>query len=417
MKPYLAVVLVSALAGAARAATAAFPDAVAKAAYPLSVQKGALAGKGADVLRPAIDDATFVMLGEDHGIAQVPQLAGALCRELAPHGFHRLALEVGPSVAPRLAAIAAARDAAAQMTSFLARYPETVAFYSWREDFAFVSGCAKDVAAQQQALEIWGVDQELMGASQLVLDDILATKPDAAATAALTALAKEAKDDRAAAAKAADFGKLFLIAAAQASLDDAAAKLATGGGKDAQAMFANLLRSRAIYQGQMSPEPYASNLDRAQLMKSQFFGALSAAAAKDKAMPKVLVKLGAWHLYRGLNPLHSSELGNLIAEAAAAHEVKAVNVLVLGVKGTQLAVRAPGKEAAVPLDLTATGSPYAFATAFFAAQAKGAWTLFDLRALRADFDRYGALDKELERLVFGYDFLVLIADPKAEHPL
>jgi hypothetical protein len=167
----------------------------------------------------------------------------------------------------------------------------------------------------------------------------------------------------------------------------------------------------------MGSEPYASNRDRAQLMKTQFFGALSAAAAKDKAMPKVLVKTGAWHEYRGLNPLHSSELGNLIAEAAEAHQVKAVNVLVLGVKGKQLAVQAPGKDAPVALDLTAKDSPYAFLTPFFAAQTKGSWTLFDLRALRPRFDRYGALDKEMERLVFGYDFLVLVADPRPEHPL
>ncbi|HTJ44901.1 MAG TPA: hypothetical protein VL463_22495 [Kofleriaceae bacterium] len=404
-------VVLAILTSAAHAAPS-FPDDVAKHAYPLAVQKGALAGKGADVLRPALDDATFVLIGEDHGIAQVPELAGALCTELAPHGFHRVALEVGPSVAPPLAQMAAAKDGAAQLRAFVAKYPETIAFYSWREDFAFVSSCAK----QMKGFEIWGVDQELMGAAQLVFDQILAMKPGDDAAKVIQALLDEAKTDRKAAVKAADFGKLFLIAAAQATLDDAAAKL-TGA---PHASFDTLLRSRAIYQGQMSSDrdgPYQSNRDRALLMKEQFFGALSSAASKDKAMPKVLVKLGAWHLYRGLNPLHSSELGNLIAEAADAHQVKAVNVLVLGVTGTQLAAQSPGVDKPVPLDLRAKDSPYAFLTPFFDAQQKNATTLFDLRALRPHFDAYGALDKEMERLVFGYDFLVLIAAPKPEHAL
>jgi hypothetical protein len=35
-------------------------------------------------------------------------------------------------------------------------------------------------------------------------------------------------------------------------------------------------------------------------------------------------------------------------------------------------------------------------------------TIFDLRAFRNDFGSLGAVDREMERLVFGYDFLVLI---------
>jgi hypothetical protein len=397
-------------------------DAIAKQAYPITVAHGALAGKGADVLKTAIDDATFVMLGEDHGIEQIPSFDSAVCAELAPHGFHRLALEVGPSVADTLAtdAAAPARDGARQLKAFDARYPESIAFYTWREDFGFVASCARSIAAHKQSLEIWGVDQELMGASQLLFDRILATTPGDDAAHAIETLAAAARDARAAAAKTNDFGKLFMISVEQTPLDAAAALLASQGSKAAQQLFASLLASRAIYQGQMSASPYASNLARAQLMKDQFFGALSAAAGKDKAMPKVIVKLGAWHLYRGLNPLRSSDLGNLIAEAAAAHDVHAVNVLILGVTGKQLTATGPGAYKPSALDLRDKDSAYSFLGDFYAAQAPHAWTLFDLRALRGDFDSFGptvANDKELERTIFGYDFLVLIADPRPEHPL
>jgi hypothetical protein len=395
----------------------AFTDAIAKSAAPLSVTRGALAGKGAATLQAAIDDASFVMLGEDHGIEQIPTLATALCNELAPHGFHRLAIEVGPSVAPKLAAMAAAKDGAAQNAAFTAKYPETIAFYDWKEDFAFLSACAKATGAQHAPLELWGVDQELMGASGLLLQQILDTQPGPKAKAAIEALAQENVDDRAAVVKSGDFTKLFMMSAKQAALDEAAALLAAEGTAPARAIFESLLASRAIYQGQLGPEPYLSNRARAQLMKHTFFDHLGAAAAQDKGMPKILVKLGAWHLYRGLNPLRSSELGNLIAEAAEAHRVKAVNLLVLGVAGKQLTVGGPGKYVAQPLDLRAKDSDYAVLAPFFAAQAPKAWTLFDLRTLRAHFGEYGKLDPELERTIFGYDFLVLIADPRPQHPM
>jgi hypothetical protein len=390
---------------------------IARHRFALSVAKGALAGPGATELDAAIDDATFVMLGEDHGIEQVPTLASALCAELAPHGFHRVALEIGPSVAPELAKMAAAKDGAAQMKAFDAKYPETVAFYTWREDFGFVSSCAKAIAAQKQTLDVWGVDQELMGASQLVLDQVMDTKPGPDAMQMIDALADEAKADRAAAVKDKDFGKLFLMSAKQDELDALHKQLDTEGTAEARKMYDALLTSRWIYQGQMSGAPYDSNVARAQLMKDAFFGQLSAAASKEKAMPKVLVKAGAWHLYRGMNPLHSSELGNLIAEAAAAHDVGAVNVLVLGVTGKQLAISAPGAQAPVALDLRESGGPYAFLAPFFAAQLAKSWTLFDLRPLRGEFDSFGKLDPEMERLIFGYDFLVLVADPRPEHAL
>lgn len=36
------------------------------------------------------------------------------------------------------------------------------------------------------------------------------------------------------------------------------------------------------------------------------------------------------------------------------------------------------------------------------------WTVFDLRPLRSKFASFGHVDRELERLIFGYDMLVLV---------
>lgn len=392
------------------AAASPLSDAIHQAAHPIAVSGGKLAGPGGDALRSAITAAQFVVLGEDHGIAQIPQLGGALCAELAPSGFHHLALEVGPSVASELEGFARANDGAGRDAVFVKKYPETIAFYDWKEELAMLTACS--------SYQIWGLDQELMGSPVYVLPKILATRPGPAGKAAIEGLVRDNAAARAAAAKTGDYGKLFLMAAPQASLDAAKAALAKDGSPEAQALFASLLESREIYQGQMGSNVYASNRRRARLMKGMFLDDLSAAMKADKAFPKVLVKVGAWHAYRGLNPLRSSEIGNLIGEAAEGHKVEAVNLIVLGVKGAQLRAAGVGRPAAPqPLDLAHDkDSDYKVLAPFFAELGKD-WTLFDLRTLRPQLGKLGPIDPELERVIFGFDFLVLIPDPKPSHPL
>src|SRR5579863_2832021 len=132
-------------------------------------------------------------------------------------------------------------------------------------------------------------------------------------------------------------------------------------------------------------------------MKHTFFSHLNEAARAEGRLPKVMVKLGAWHLYRGLNPLRSSELGNLIGEAAEAYDVEAVNMLVLGVKGQQLrpagVARTPAPQS---LDLVGDkDSDYALLAPVWATADHHACTLFDLR--RSGWGKLGA-DPELERM-------------------
>jgi hypothetical protein len=50
-------------------------------------------------------------------------------------------------------------------------------------------------------------------------------------------------------------------------------------------------------------------------------------------------------------------------------------------------------------------------------QAANSWTLYDVRAHRENFSKYGKVDPELERMISGYDFVVLIPDPKPSHDL
>ena len=60
-------------------------------------------------------------------------------------------------------------------------------------------------------------------------------------------------------------------------------------------------------------------------------------------------------------------------------------------------------------------SPFLFFKPLFETQVENSWTLYDLRALRDGFSKYGKINPELERVIFGYDFVVLIPDLKPSH--
>jgi hypothetical protein len=400
-----------------RAQNAEFAETLKKSRGAIAVQNGKLAGASAEILRAALADAQFVALGEDHGIRQIPEFAAALCAELAPHGFHHMGLEIGTYVAPDLEKMARSEDGAKQLSDFEQKYPETIAFYNWQEEFAMLQKCEN--AASPGHMTIWGFDQEFMGATGFLADRILATNPGPEAKAAIEALLKEANEARAVAAKTGNPGDLFMMTAKQEELDHVKDLLKKQGKPEAQKLFDAFLVSREIYQKNMSGDYYKSNRQRALLMKKNFSEPFATSSQSDGVLPKVFFKFGAYHMFRGINPLHSSELGNLIAEAAEANQLKSVNILIVGVKGEQLHFAGIGKPSeAAPLDLAGDkDSSFLFFKPLFDLQIENSWTLYDLRALRDSFSKYGKIDPELERVIFGYDFVVLIPEPKASHAI
>ncbi len=401
----------------ARAQNAEFTEVLKKNRGAISVQDGKLAGPTAEVLRSALAEAQFVAMGEDHGIQQIPEFAAALCVELVSHGFHHMGLEIGTYVAPDLEKMARSPDGAKQLAEFEKKYPETLAFYNWQEEFATLQKC--EGAASPGHMTIWGLDQEFMGATAFLVDKILATNPGPEAKAALETLLKEATEARAAAAKSGNPGDLFMMTAKQEELDHVRELLKKEGKPETQKVFHAFLVSREIYQKNMTGDYYKSNRQRALLMKKNFSEPFAAFSESNGVLPKVFFKFGAYHMFRGMNPLHSSEIGNLIGEAAEANQFKSVHILIAGVKGEQLHFAGIGKPSeAAPLDLAGDkDSPFLFFKPLFDVLLENSWTLYDLRALRDGFSKYGKIDPELERVIFGYDFVVFIPDPKASHEI
>lgn len=411
-----AVVLGFLLTGAtpapdAGSAATSFDAAIAQQRYALTFENGAFAGTGAAIIAKAVAGAQYVMIGEDHGIAEIPAFSTALCNEVAPDGFSALAVEIGPSTATELSEMLQSTDPVSAVATYDAAHPFSIAFYDFAEEYAFLRACRQAMGPSRFAL--WGIDQELMGSSGALLAAAAASATTAQERAWLQQLITEDNTDFAKAMKSGDPGDMAMVKFDESALASLASALSAGGGN--AAAIDELLQSERIYREDMAGEQQ-SNLDRTQLHRKHFIAYDQAAFAKTGAHPKVLVKMGAYHLFEGTSMLRDRELGNFLSEYAALQGGKAVNLLVLSPRGQQLAFAGMGHPyAPVPLDLLHDPrGDFAFMAPFFAGLGTTP-ALYDLRALRGALAHARLANVDLERVVDGYDLLVVIPIAHPSH--
>jgi len=119
------------------------------------------------------------------------------------------------------------------------------------------------------------------------------------------------------------------------------------------------------------------------------------------------VRLGAFHLYKGVNPLGQRDLGNWIAEALDAEDKpSSLHILAVSAKGTQAGFGGYARPfRSEAYDASANDQTRWLAPAL-AAQTTAEWTLFDLRKLR--HQRLSGVTPEWRRALDGYDLLVVM---------
>ena len=404
--PALAVVVASVLPAVAQPAPAPAPtssldEMLASVRQPIAIRDGRLEGEGAETLRAAMRTTPYVLIGEDHGLREIPAFSAAVFRELAARNTRDLVVEVGPEAGRRLTAALGTRDPEAEVRTWLRRYPFSLAFYDLRQELAFLREAR---AAAGPALRVTGVDQELMGAGGMLLESI------AGKDAALPGLLAQ---EQAAYAKAAASGNpldLFLMTGPADALTALRDRLAAAKHPRDAAQVTALLDSREIY-ALNGTSGFISNLTRAGLMKRNYVAQLT--PAQRAAPPPTLYKFGALHVMKALNTLQSREIGNYVAEIADGLGTPSLHVLVIAARGQQRRFAGVGKPyIAAPVDQVGPGvSDFPYAKPMFEkALASGGWSLFDFRAMRRWSIRRTDLDPWLVRLLFGFDLAVVIPE-------
>ncbi|MNV40773.1 hypothetical protein D3C71_1323890 [compost metagenome] len=319
---------------------------------------------------------------------------------MAPGGLTAMVVETGPEAARAVNARMRAPDREQQISAFLTAYPDVMAFLNSRAEGQTVADCA---AVAGPDFTLWGLDQEFLGVSGYLFEQMLASGPGPLARAQIEALAQQEQTAVKAALASGSPMDLYLLKADEATLDAAGTAIDKDGGDRAKALFAALRETRAIYQASQSGRG-DPNGRRARLMKRTL-----AAHFAEAPQARVLMKFGALHLYKGYNPLGQRDVGNFVAELADGQDVKSLNLIVVGAKGEGAGYNGVGRPMKVYTFDATTDKDSDWRKDVMSARpagtAAGDWVLVDLRRLRSKDMQ--ALTPEWRDLIRGYDLAVV----------
>src|SRR5262249_2795726 len=183
----LGAFLGTSLLGAAQTAPSAqpplFEQSLRAARYELHLENGRLTGAAAPVLKSAISEAHYVLIGEDHITREIPQFTAAICNLLGAGEFSTMVVEASPEAASFVSSSLGKSGRLERMAALIHQYPDSVAFLNIRQENDLVQHCAQ--AAHNAKFKVWGLDQPFIGSAGWLLDQILATHPGPDATALL----------------------------------------------------------------------------------------------------------------------------------------------------------------------------------------------------------------------------------------
>lgn len=378
-------------------------------AHPMQADaQGRLSGPGAELLLAAGRDAQFFLIGEEHGVAEIPLVAADLFRELAPHGYRHLAIETGEFMAAELNRRVLADASGAAYAGFVREHFPGAPFYNWREDAALLRTAIQAAGGGSDVL--WGLDYDIM-ADRYTLRRLRDIAPTPRARAAAEAVIVRADSALQQALATQNPGLLMMFGGA----DDVYAPLrqayAPEPGSEADRIIRLMETTRAINAYWGRGQGYLSNHHRALLNKRQLMRYLDAATARDAQMPRVMMKFGASHMVRGRTFTNVYDLGTLASELADVNGGHSFGVLMLGGAGTTHAVIDPRvfRSMEVPVEV----EPYA--RPFYDAADPQRWTVLDLRPIRARIPRLGPLPDDVLKVLYGFDAVVILSGSGPQH--
>ena len=358
----------------------------------LEVENGQLSGEGFDFLMKAAAEAQCVAIAEEHNRLQIPQITTMLFSALhKKYGFNYLALEQGTVVCKMFASkpLVGNPDAIAE---FVQKYTNAPTFITDQElQMIADAGRISDAKTDR----IWGLDQEF-GALH-ILDQLKELAPNDNARLFVEKLIEKAllyEKNRFASEK------LFMAEVAQPEdftelLD--LFKPETGSKVDfliQNLLFSNKVYNKNVRAGNGELTGYDSNLEREEHLKERFMTEYKAAQKSGDRLPKVVLKLGHWHVYRGKYRGNVYTFGNFLSEFAISN----------------------GKQAFI-LSTTLLGDPDEWRNSkgpWVDVVNPDKWTIIDFRPLRkyAHAKRIEDLSEGIKNLLFRVDAILIIGNSR-----
>ncbi len=284
--------------------------------YELSIEANRLTGPGLAFLLEATREAQFVGIAEEHNLRELNQFAELLFRQLhRQYGFRYVALEQGSVIATWLGDRERRGDIDA-IASLVRRYPHAPTFAT-DEELQMIASVGETSTAIVNP--IWGVDQEL-GALH-ILERLAELAPTNDARSRVEVLAAEARQyelDR--------FGDTHYLAEVATPEDfaDLSRHFSPDPESEAHALIQALQRTNRIYYNfalsrRGEPTAYENGREREESMKHRFMEQYRRALLSGDTLPRVLAKLGHWHLFRGIYRANVTTFGNFLSEFAVSN--------------------------------------------------------------------------------------------------
>jgi hypothetical protein len=378
--------------------------------HPVRLVDGRLEGHGARLLIDEGKKARFFLVGEEHGVAELPQVVQALLSELRPAGYNTIAIEVSPLQGLRLDSLTRTSRARAGLDSILASWFTTIPFYNLAEERELL-GSAMSPLGSQPAMRVWGLDYDI-SADRLFLRELEKLAP--ASGKAAVRRARELADSGFAAVLrpgAPDPSKLFAWSAPDSVFDALRAALGAGASVRAKSIVDVFERSARINRLFLSGRGYESNLMRSAFLRENFMTALAAAERRGEK-PRVLFKFGGSHMMRGLNYTHTLDIGTAAPVVAEARGESSFHVLIFGgptSKTARMNIMSlqyePTGTAELQLENVAWLRP---------ALADTGWVVFDMRPVRTAYLRRRSqqLSAIQDRFFHAFDAIVVLTGSK-----
>ena len=371
--------------------------------YPLQPSGGSFSGPGWDKLLADVRRSQFVLVGEDHGMAQIPLFTAAVAREFRPAAYVG---EIDSYVAQKVTELAVQPG---EPAAYLRQNPGALAFATMAEEYELLR------QLRTQNTRLVGIDQVFsMTAAPFYAQLAGVVKGKAArlyfAQQARRYQAQDQENER-------QNQHYFALSKQTSGSIDSLLTFTKNESLAAQKMAQDYVASYRIYKS-------SSHQRRLDLMKRNLLRELQPyQTAAGFNTPPILFKLGGFHLARGLSPIRFGEfydVGNLVQNLADVQDKKSLHVLVLGKQGRKLATFNLANTSGLSVPYTEADYNDEVPIKTFTNRLSGpAWASFDLRPLR-DALTEGKLHvakPALERIILGYDYLIIIPETTASRPM
>ncbi|MCR9201239.1 MAG: hypothetical protein NXI04_21570 [Planctomycetaceae bacterium] len=280
--------------------------------YPLIIEDNRINGPGADWIQGRAAECQFLLFGEQHGVAGLPDVVGATYRVVQPQGYQYLVTERGPWISRRLS-----RDS---VDTTLQRFPHAVAF-DYDGEVRLLKLVESQFAGRGDAF--WGVDQSLTAIHGLQrLAEILPSHNSRRAAQGL--FLKDALQ-----------GGRFLSRDNSADLETLRTLAGADLDDEAILILDALAKSQTIFVAYHNNERDerrigVSDIVREQYMIDQFDDYLQAANTQGSDPPKAIVKMGGAHIMEGTGPNGVRTLGDHIQQVAESQGSDALHIAIRG---------------------------------------------------------------------------------------